>query len=99
MHSRAALLLALVAGTSGALALLPHAALAGCAAGITALQPQVEQVPQGRQRELLDFDLKRARKELGEANEKRASNASADTDESECQEALDHAGKLLHGEN
>ena len=84
MHSRAALFSALAAAASGALALLPRAALADCAAGIAALQPQVEQVSQGRQRELLDFDLKRARKELGEG---------------ECQEALDHAGKLLHGED
>ena len=99
MRSRAALLSVLASAAAfGSLALLPRAALADCAAEIAALQPQVEQVPQGRQRELLDFDLKRARKELGEADEKRARNASAETDERECQEALDHAGTLLHGE-
>ena len=99
MHSRASLLSVLAfAGGFGPLALLPRAASAACAAEIAALQPQVEKVPQGRQRELLDFDLKRARKELGEADEKRARNASAETDERECQEALDHAGTLLHGD-
>ncbi len=87
---------AMAAGAFGLLALLPRAALAGCAEEIAALKPKVEQVAPGRQRELLDFDLKRARKELNEADEKRARNASAGTDERECQEALDHAGTLLH---
>ncbi len=69
------------------MALLPVAAAADCGRDIAALQPQVEQVAAGRQRELLDFDLKRARKELAEG------------DEAECQEAADHAGKLLRGKD
>ena len=74
-----------------ALALAPvllgaPAALADCRADVAALRPKVDTVSDARQKQLLEFDLKRARQELGEG------------DEDECHEAVDHASKLLRGE-
>lgn len=61
-------------------------ARADCKQDVADLQPQVDQAQPGRTKELLAFDLKRAQRELGEG------------DEDECQEAVDHARKLLRGE-
>ena len=60
-----------------------RAALADCRTDVAALGPQVEKVPASRTKELLAFDMKRARQELGEG------------DEDECNEAVEHAHKLL----
>lgn len=62
-------------------------ALADCRGDVAALQPQVDSAPAGRTKELLAFDLKRARQELIEG------------DEDECREAVEHARKLLRGED
>lgn len=67
--------------------LLAPAALADCKGDVAALQPQVDSAPAGRTKELLAFDLKRARQELFEG------------DEDECHEAVEHARKLLRGED
>ena len=74
-----------------ALALAPvllaaPAALADCRADVAALRPEVDKVSDNHQKQLLEFDLKRARQELGEG------------DEDECREAVEHANKLLRGE-
>ncbi len=66
--------------------LLAPAARADCQGDVAALRPQVDSAPAGRIKELLAFDLKRARQELVEG------------DEDECREAVDHARKLLRGE-
>ncbi len=65
--------------------LLAPAALADCRSDVAALRPQVDSAPAGRTKELLAFDLKRARQELTEG------------DEDECHEAVEHAQKLLRG--
>lgn len=62
------------------------AALADCKGDVAALRPQVDGAPAGRTKELLAFDLKRARQEMVEG------------DEDECHEAVEHARKLLRGE-
>ena len=63
------------------------AAWADCQDDVAALQPQVETAAAGRTKQLLTFDLKRARQELAEG------------DQDECQAAVDHARRLLHGED
>ena len=67
--------------------LLAPAALADCQGDVAALRPQVDSAPVSRIKELLAFDLKRARQELTEG------------DEDECHEAVEHAQKLLRGED
>ena len=58
-------------------------ARADCQDDVAALQPQVETAAAGRTKQLLTFDLKRARQEL------------ADGDQDECRAAVDHARRLL----
>ncbi len=67
--------------------LVAPAAHADCKSDVAALRPQVDSAPAGRTKELLAFDLKRARQELVE------------DDEDECHEAVEHAQKLLRGED
>ena len=61
------------------------AARADCQEDVAALQPQVEKAQAGRTKQLLEFDLKRAKQEF------------AEDDEDECRAAVDHARKLLQG--
>jgi hypothetical protein len=68
------------------LAAAPAAVHADCRSDLAELQPQVDKAEAGRTKELLAFDLQRARRELGEG------------DQAECSEAADHARKLLRGE-
>jgi hypothetical protein len=64
--------------------LLPaHPARADCAADISAVAARLPGIENDRTKELVAFDLKRARQELAEG------------DEDECQEAMDHAHSLL----
>jgi len=71
---------------AGLAAAAPAAVHADCRSGLAELQPQVGKAEAGRTKELLAFDLQRARRELGEG------------DEAECGEAVEHARKLLRGE-
>jgi hypothetical protein len=71
----------------GLILLSAPAALADCRSDVAALQPRVDSAPAGRTKELLAFDLKRARQELGEG------------DEDECHEAVEHAQNLLRGKD
>ena len=78
----------LLAGTGAWLGMVAGgAAWADCQDDVAALQPQVEMAAAGRTKQLLTFDLKRARQEL------------ADGDQDECQAAVDHAGRLLRGDD
>ena len=72
---------------TGLFAALGPVAHADCRGDVTALRPQVDKVSDDHTKQLLEFDLKRARQELGEG------------DEDECHEAVEHAQKLLRGED
>ena len=67
----------------GALLLAPAAARADCAADVAKISAAVNSVQDVRTKELLAFDVQRAKKELNEG------------DADECQEAMDHAKTLL----
>lgn len=77
-------LLALALFASALLA--ASAARADCQSDIKALAPRTEKVADTRTKQLVSFDLQRARRELAEG------------DEDECQEAVDHARSLLGGQ-
>jgi len=72
-----ALAVALVLGTA-----VPAGA-AECNAEIQRVQSQLGNVSDGKVRRLVEYDIKRAKKE------------AAEVDGMECQEAIDHADKLL----
>jgi hypothetical protein len=67
----------------GALLLAPVAARADCAADIKKMAAAVDGVKEKRTKELLAFDVQRAKQELNEG------------DEDECKEAMDHAKTLV----
>jgi len=62
---------------------LAGAARADCQARLDAMSPRVAQVSDETQRQLLEHDVRHARKELAEG------------DERDCNKAMDHAAKLL----
>ena len=61
----------------------PSVARADCETQLQALEQQAAAAPAARTRQLVQYDVDRARKE------------SAEGDEGECQEAIDHATRLL----
>ncbi len=71
-------------GLAAALALAATSpAWADCNADIQRMQSQVAKVSDAKVKRLVEYDIKRAKKEANEA------------DPMECQEAVDHADKLM----
>ena len=66
-----------------ALACVASPARADCAARLKTVAPRVDQIADERDRKLVQYDVKRAGRELREG------------DEDECNEALDHAESIL----
>jgi hypothetical protein len=73
----------LVLSASAGLSAVASTAWADCQARLDAMSPRVAQVSDDTQRQLLEHDVRHARKELAEG------------DERDCNKAMDHAAKLL----
>lgn len=75
----------LIATAAAVLALSANAAWADCTAEMEGVAARLDSIKEERIKQLVEFDLKRAKKELAEG------------DADECQEAMDHAKQLLEG--
>ncbi len=73
----------IIAGAAVAVVLAAGVARADCTSDITRLKASSQTVANPQVRKLVEFDITRALKEAGEA------------DDDECKEAIDHADKLM----